>query len=46
MKPIVYNLPMNKETKQRIIAMRRIQLQKLSEIKRGLYEEGFWIPKK
>jgi len=33
-------------TKQRIIELRRIQLKKLSEIKRGLWEEGFWIPKK
>jgi len=37
---------MNKETKQRIIELRRIELQKLAEVKRSLWNKGFWIPKK
>jgi hypothetical protein len=37
---------MNKETKQRIIELRRIELKKQAEVKRSLWDEGFWIPKK
>jgi hypothetical protein len=29
---------------QRIIELRRIQLERLSAIKRDLYTKGFWIP--
>jgi Pyruvate/2-oxoacid:ferredoxin oxidoreductase gamma subunit len=29
---------------QRIIELRRIELEKLSAIKRGLYTKGYWIP--
>jgi len=29
---------------QRIIELRRIELEKLSAVKRGLYTKGFWIP--
>jgi hypothetical protein len=31
---------------ERIKALRRIELEKLSAIKRSLWDDGFWIPKK
>jgi hypothetical protein len=32
--------------KDRVWELRKIELQKISEVKRGLYEKGFWVPKK
>jgi hypothetical protein len=37
----------NKNTlKERVWELRKIELQKIAEVKRGLYAEGFWVPKK
>lgn len=35
-----------KNLNEKIWEMRKTELLKLSEIKRGLYDKGFWVPKK
>jgi hypothetical protein len=35
-----------KTRKERLWELRKIELQKIAEVRRGLYEPGFWIPKK
>jgi len=47
MVPWQYEHMKNKNTtKQRIIELRRIELQKQSAVKRSLWDKGFWVPKK
>jgi len=41
-----YSMKNKNSRMERIKALRRIELEKLSAIKRSLWDDGFWIPKK